>query len=680
MDNSTLFLKLQHIILTLLLLVLPSSMAWAQGNRSVGGANNSSRNSQSSNSNNDDEDPCVDFDDQRTCWLQDPITGIRYAQVPDTSHINLANRQTMPSKSLGLVYTGNLFSPHLINNIFDRRDSHDFMFVNAYSLFAYRPEDLLFYDTRMPFTNVAYSTSGSSTTTNDHFIINFAGNLNKKLGIGTFLDYVYARGEYISSATKPLKWSSYIYYDEDRYKATLTFNISKLANQENGGIEDSTFVINPDIQKNNTLTDPHTMPTNLEKTWNDMDTYQLHFNHSYELGRWDEQVNPEDSTDVWDEFTSVASIFHSLDLQGYDHTFIVNDSKDLRSKFFKNHYYSPTTTQDSTQYHSFTTYAGIRVNEGFSKWSQFGLSAFVGYEHQEFKMKDSLNHHFDFESHKSDNVFIGGQLSRHQSSFLQFDATAKVGVWGDKKYDLDLSGNLRTIIHTGTKDSIFVQASGFIRNTNVPYMLRHFRSNHFRWDNNNFKSEKRVHVEGKFRYSLTGTEAKVGIEHISNYHYFNVVDFKPRQSKNKIEVISAEFTQQMHWKAIHFDNRVLLQTNNHPEELPMPKIVWESDLSLRFVIAHTLHTQMGITGYYHTKYRAPLYQPATQQFAVQDYVDCGGFPLFNGYVNCNLKRMKFYIMYNGFGSNLFSNDVFIMPKYSLQSPRIEYGVVVDLQD
>lgn len=680
----------------MILLAMPSEvMAQAPmrstGNQSAARAGNAGAGKGSSSS--DDEDPCIDPDDQRHCWTQDPITGIRYEQVPDTSHINLGNRQTMAGKSLGLVHTGNLYSPHIVQSMFDRINPHDYMFVNAYQLFAYRPEDMLFYDTRIPFTNVSYFTSGTSTQSNDRLRINFAGNIKSNIGIGTSLDYVYARGEYISQATKPLKWSSYLYYTDDLYKATLTYNISKLANQENGGIEDRDYILRPDAYgeiKN--LTDPHTMPVNLSGVWNDMDSYNLHFNHSYDLGHWDEQYNPEDSTDVWDEFTSVASIFHSIDLESYDRTFIMDPQtvSEGQKPFFKNHYYDPTSTADSSSYLSFSTYAGMRINEGFSRWSQFGLSAFIGYQHQSYAMKDSLPPLIDPEKrdtirqfgtvrHKSDNIFIGGQLSRHQSRFLTFDVTAKFGIWGDKQFDIDIDGHLQTIIPAGSKDSITVQASGYFRNQHVSYMLEHYFSNHFKWDNE-LKPEQRMHLQGNFHYSLTGTDIRIGLDHLSNYHYFRSPDFLPIESENMIEVISAEISQKLHWKAIHFDNRLLLQKSNHNEELPLPNFVWESDLSLRFVIAHTLTTQLGCTAYYTPKYYAPTYQPATQQFAVQSDYECGGYPLFNAYVNCNLKRIKFYIMYSGFGTNAFTNNVFMMPNYSLQSPRLEYGVVFDLQD
>ena len=629
----------------------------------------------------EEEDPCVQKSDERFCWTQDPITGIHYSQIPDTSHLDLGNRQTMQGKSLGLVHTGNLFAPHYVINLFDRRRDNDFLFVNAYSLFAKRPEDILFFNTKLPYTTAGYLTSGSSTRSNDRLLLNFAGNIDKRIGLGTFLDYVYARGEYISQSTKPLNWTSYVYFNDDQYKASLTFTLMNLANQENGGIQERDYVLYPDQQTSTTFTTPYTMPTNLTDTWNDNDGWNLHFNHSYDLGKWDEYINPEDSTDVTEKFTSIASIFHSVDVEHFKHVFRMKKGADATDahNYYPNHFINNSITEDSTSYLNFSTYAGIRINEGFSKWSQFGLSAFIGYQHQSYTMmQDTLDYDFINRSHSSNSLFIGGQISRQQSNRLLFDVTAKIGISGDKAGDVDITGQLKTVLPVG-KDSITVQGAGYFRNQKVSYLMNHYFSNHFKWSED-FDPEQRVNLQANLRYSLTGTEAKVGMEHISNYHYFSSEDFQPHEFDDMIEIFSVEASQKLHWKAIHFNNRVLFQKSTKEEVLALPKIVWESDLNLQFVIAHALTTQMGVTGYYTTKYYAPTYQPATQQFAVQSEYECGGFPIFNAYINCNLKKIKFYIMYSGFGTKMFSNDTFIMPYYPLQSTRVEYGVIFDLQN
>ena len=681
-------MKLIHILILFFLIAIPiqgvaqNRMANQITSRSNVAGNNNTNSNKSNKESDDDEDPCIDTPDDRKCWTLDPLTGITHYQVPDTSHIGLAMRQTMIGQSLGLLYTGNLFSPHRVEDYFSRHDENDFLFVNAYSLFTPHQEDILYRSTKIPYTVIGYMTSGSNRQSNDRLIIDFAGNVNKQIGLGTSLDYVYARGDYVSSATKPLKWTSYAYYDGDRYKANLNFSVIKLANQENGGIQDSTYILTPDAH-DASMTDPKSMPVNLDNTWNDMDAWNLHLTHSYELGKWSEEYEiPDDTASVYDKFTSIASIFNSIDLEGYTHKFRMDNGADLTPNhdFFPNHYINPNETLDSLSYSRFSVYGGIRVNEGFSKWSQFGLSAFIGYERQSYtQMVDSTDIEFIDRKHSSNNVFIGGQMSRHQSSILTFDVTAKVGVSGDKVGDVDINGIIQTVIPFGKTDSLIVNASGYFRNQKVAYMKQHFFSNHFRW-NENFNPEQHLCIKGTIAYPRTGTTIRAGYEHISKFHYFSAKDYKPKEYNEELDIFGIEFDQKLHWKAINFNNRVLFQKTTGEDVLSLPSISWQSDLNLRFRIAKTLWTELGCVGTYHTKYYAPFYQPATQQFAAQNITKYGGFPTFNAYVNCNLKRIKFYVMYSGFGTQSFSNDNFMMRNYPSMPTRVEYGVVIDLQD
>lgn len=688
-------MKLIHILILFFLIAIPlqgvaqprmaAQNSSAQSANRLNTAGNNRTNSNKNNSKNDkddDEDPCIDINDDRKCWTLDPLTGIMHYQVPDTSHIGLAMRQTMIGQSLGLLYTGNLYSPHRIEDYFSRRDEHDLLFVNAYSLFNPRQEDILYRSTKVPYTVIGYMTSGSNRQSNDHLLIDFAGNFNKQIGIGTSLNYVYARGDYVSSATKPLKWTSYAYYNGDRYKANLNYSLIKLANQENGGIQDSSYVLSPDSH-DASLTDPKSMPVNLNNTWNDIDGWNLHLTHSYELGRWSEEYeNPDDTASVYDKFTSIASIFNSIDIESYTHKFRMDKGGDLTPMrdFFPNRYMNENETLDSLSYNRLSFYGGIRVNEGFSKWSQFGLSAFIGYERQSYtQMVDSTDIDYIERKHTSNNVFVGGQLSRHQSSILTFDVTAKIGVSGDKVGDVDVNGIIQTVIPFGKTDSLIVNASGYFRNQKVAYMKQHFFSNHFRW-NEDFNPEQRFCIKGTIAYPRTGTTLRAGYEHISNFHYFSAKDYLPKESSEQLDVFGFEIEQKLHWKAINFNNRFLFQKTTGEEVLSLPAICWQSDLNLRFRIAKTLWTELGCTGTYHTKYYAPFYQPATQQFAAQNMAEYGGFPTFNAYLNCNLKRIKFYVMYSGFGTQSFSNDNFIMRNYPSMPTRIEYGVVIDLQD
>lgn len=637
-----------------------------------------------------EEDPCVPLQDARRCWTLDPMTCLVYPSLPDTSYLGLGNSQSMLSKALALVYTGNLYSPHLVQDFMARRSDHDFLFMNAYNLFRVDPSQQLYYNSKLPCTVLSYSKEGGGLQTNDHLKVNFFGNFNKRIGLGSNLEYVYARGEYPESSTKPLKWNSYLYYEGDQYKAYATFNLSKLANQESGGIANRDYILSPDEFKSN-FTDPKNMPTNLANTWNNTDQRQVHFQHSYSLGKWQERIEPSDSS-VWSEFVPIATIFQSFNFESLHHNFRMDYGADMTENGFWGKdalpYYSDSITADSTHYNDFSTYAGIRLNEGFNRFSQFSIGAFLGFEHQHYTLvQDTLNLGFIPRNHYSNTLWAGGQISRHLSSLLSLDATARTALSGDKAGDFDIQGTLQSVIPFGQKDaetgewsdSIIASAHSFIKNTSAPYMMEHYFSNHLRWSNN-FDNEQRVRIEGRLSYPRTRTQARVGVEHINRFHYFGA-DGLPHEYDKQLDIISVEIRQSL-WagKWLQWDNAALIQKSTENRVLPLPEFSIQSDLSFHFRIAKTLAIQAGVTGYYYTKYYAPTYQPATQQFCIQREYKCGNYPLLNGYVNCNLKRIKFFLAAHNMLENAVTNNMFIMPNYPNPFRRIEYGLILDLQN
>lgn len=653
------------------------------GSMSQGAADRSSNGASASG----EDDPCVPLKDDRFCWTIDPITGLTYQALPDTNYIGMGNKEAMESKALAMAFTGNLWGPHQSEDYFARPDRHDFIFANAYGFYRSRPQDVIFYNTKVPFTAASYMKSGANLQTNDHLKINFAGNFNRQLGIGTSLDYTYARGEFTSSAAKPIKWTSYAYYHGERYKASLTANIGKYANQENGGVLDRNYVLYPDSYDDN-FTRPRTMPTRLVNTWNDTRHRQFHFTHSYDLGFWKEVTDPADST-VTEHFTSVASIFHTVDFESYHHNFRMDKNAEGNDeKFFKHRFIDKSMTHDSTSYRDFSTFAGIRLNEGFNRYSQFGLAAMVGYERQHYiLLQDTLQLGFIDRNHVSDNVWVGGQLSRHLSSAFTIDATLKTCIAGDKRLDIDAHGSIRTVIPFGKADSLrghpdslIVKASARMNNSRTSWLMEHYFSNHFRW-NQRLKREQSMRIEGEIEYPRSGTRIKGGVENINNFHYFSASDSLPLEYDKQLTVLGFEARQTLHaGNVLYWENAVLVQTTFDAKALSLPTLSIESDLNIRFRIARTLHTQLGVVGYYHTKYYAPNYQPATQQFEAQDEIKCGGFPVLNGYANFNLKRIKFFVMMYNMLNGALTNNTFIIPDYPVIPRRFEWGVTLDLQN
>ena len=663
------FAAMKRIIITLSALCM-ALIGLAQSTySSSSGGRNSSTGSQ--------EDPCVDIADLRYCWTLDPYTGSRRAASLDSSHIGYCATDVMEAKSLCMNFLGNLWSPHQSEQYFARPEGNDFIFADAYSLFTTRPEQQIYYNTRIPFTVASYLKSGSNLQANDHLMIDFAGNISSRVGVGTSLDYVYARGQYQSQGTKPLKWLSYFYYTGERYNAYLSTNISYYGNQENGGITDRGYVLTPE-KYNSNFTEAANMPTNLVDTWNATDHRNVHFTHSYDMGFYRTTID-EDSAEQ-ESFVPVATLFNTIDFNSYRRTFRMDPGADASGgNFFEHNYINSTSTADTMGLNDFSVLAGIRLNEGFHKYSQFGIAAFIGYELQKYtSMVDTLDRSYIRSTHNSHNVWLGGTISRHLSSALTFDITARTCLSGDKVGDVDITGEVGTVVPFGKSDSLVVSAGGFLRNKRVSWFMDHFFSNHFRW-RNDFDREQRLRLQGAITYPRTRTTIKGGVEHINNYHYFGS-DGLPHQYGNQLDIFSLEARQTLRAGILWWENALLFQTSTEEKVLPLPKFAVHSDLSLRFKIARTLDTQLGVAGYYYTRYYAPNYNPATQQFCVQDQIQCGNFPIFNGYVNCHLKNCRFFVMMYNMLDGAITNDTFIGPYYPTMPRRLEWGVSIDFQN
>ncbi|GHV06749.1 hypothetical protein FACS189416_7460 [Bacteroidia bacterium] len=87
--------------------------------------------------------------------------------------------------------------------------------------------------------------------------------------------------------------------------------------------------------------------------------------------------------------------------------------------------------------------------------------------------------------------------------------------------------------------------------------------------------------------------------------------------------------------------------------------------------------QVGADVHYNTKYYAPYYEPATQQFQIQDEKMIGNYPLINGYINFHLKQTRFFAMFYNVGSSFINEPAyFSLLHYPLNPMTLKLGVAV----
>ncbi|WP_163628709.1 putative porin [Paludibacter sp. 221] len=575
----------------------------------------------------------------------------------DTAHVNFQDANPIDRFSIANSYNGNMGSPIQSKLYFSRPASSRFVFADAYYPYVVRPENVTYYNTKTPYSNLEYlGGMFANFRDEDNVKLLFTANANKRLNFGGKLDFTRAIGEYESQATKRLSGNLFGSYDGDRYSASGAIIINSLNNYENGGIT------NPDDIHKPELNDAKNIPVRI----NGYSAYRYNafvYNHNYSLGFTRDIEVSEDS--VRTEFVPVTRFTHVLKLSDERKRYL-EQSPD--TSFYLNTYYSSTLTQDTAALQTISNTFAVSIEEEFNKWMQFGLSAYIQNDMERY----TLTVDSGVVQHANRNrTKIGGVLSKQRGARFRYNINAEFDILGPQIGDFNIEGTLGGFFRLWN-DSIALIAKGFMRNESPSFFLEQYSSNHFRW-NNNFDHIYRTQVGGTFSIPTRAFNLNVSLENLNGYIYFDK-DAMPKQFGGHIQLLSANLKQNFRLGKIHLENNVVYQVSSNPDLLPLPALTLYHNLYYLDQWFDVLNVQFGADVRYHTAYYAPDYMPATGQFTLQDKMKIGNYPVMNAYLNFHLKQVRFFLKYYHFNKLFMKGPYFSMPNYPINPAVFRIGI------
>ncbi len=606
------------------------------------------------------------------------------------------------------------FAAEGINMIyFQRPEPGQFMFTDALSHYLPSFSKEKFYNVYVPMTLLDYNFGGNRDNHTDRLKGVFAGNVNRKIGLGANIDYLYTKGAYNSDAAKNLIYGIQGYFNSNHYEMQAFFNHYNSVNQENGGITDDLYITDPaQLQGGVSQIEPKSIPTRLNGAQNRVIGTRAYMSHAYKIGFWRDDTQPGDTTERM-TLVPVTKFIYSLDYR-YNHHIFKNTRAEEEEAFWKNTYFNTESTFDDTRYTSVTNTFGISMIEGFQKWAKFGLSAYASYEYDRFNQSYRVQENQDNPEqpsvpdenpgdqqpeddsgdtgnrgltplpagvsldpvHTRNRLWVGGRLEKMKGSLLKYAVNAKFGLLGDAAGDLDINGYVETKFKLG-KDSVRISAEGFFRNQTPSYLLRHYISNHFIWDND-FGKTRSFRVSGHLHIPWTKTDLRAGVENVQNMVYFNP-DCLPTQHGGSVQVFSASIEQKLKFGIWNWNNTVTYQTSSNQDVLPLPSLAIYSNMFLDFRFVKVLRVQLGIDCDYYTLYNGLNYQPATMSFGVQgnDPIKVGNFPIANAYLTAKLYKVRFFVLWSHVNQGLFGSKYFALPHYPIDPRQLRFGLSID---
>ena len=510
------------------------------------------------------------------------------------------------------------------------------------------------------------------------------------------MDYLLGRGRYTSQSTSMFDARLYTYYRGDTYQIYASVNRDQIKVAENGGIQDKRYVTHPEeMAEGRKQYSPEDMPFRLYYNWNNIKRLQALVNQELTINttkfHTDSIADTIYTFKETVEFAKVAHtfemgqlqrryIFHQIPKGFYERTFLRNDSIDK-----SRHLYVTNTLS-------------LSLLEGSTKWALAGLSGYARYEYKNFAMPDTLAAGTEFMRRYSEGNFVlGAQLQKAQGDNLTFSANIESTVLGASIGDFTLGGHIQLHYPVLGTDAA-IGAYGKMSALDAPFFYAS-QHNTFAWWDKDFKKEFRTHFGGFIDIEKTRTRFQLDVENVANYVYLKndggvYVNedgisqpsylINAYQHSGSIQVLSASLQQNFKLGPLHWDNNITYQLSGNRKIIPLPDLNIFSDLYFKFVYYKRLSMEVGANALFFTRYDAPGYCPAVGSYHLQNETftqQVGGYPLITGYVNCNLRSVRFYVVYYHANDGIMDNrDSFIVPGYPANPGMLKFGLSWTLYD
>ncbi len=623
-------------------------------------------------------------------WHIDELFGEKIPVNADTLQYMYQNWHQTEGINGEYNFLGNMGSPRQSRIFFNRPTNTTFDFLAPYDYFVTRPGELFFTDTKSPYTNLTYHTSGSRVDGDDRFRAYFATNAGKKFGIGGMFDYLYGRGRYDNQSSALMNFALFSYYRSDRYNYHFVANRYHMKLAENGGIENDDYIKRPEeTDGSNSNFSPADIPVNLEQTWNRNEVYKAYFTHNYNFGYYREKkIESADSTKVAEsttEFVNVARLMHTLEFTSGTRQFRSYNQPD---NFYANNYLEADSI-DQYKNFSLENRVGISLCEGFKKWAFANITAYASHRYNRYTMPDTIATTGREFAHKYNEhtLSVGGIIESNLKENIRYRIKGETAVSGDDIGTFSLEGDGKLNFNLWGKDA-GIEAIAFIKNNRPSFYYRHFHSEHYWWDKKNLDEEFRTRIELKATIEKTRTKIRAGIENIKNYTYFANApaaeeslkmrsNLTVNQADENIRVLSATLNQGFKWGILNIDTEVTYQKSSNQDILPLPDLNLYANCYIKFRIARVLNTELGADVRYFTAYNAPDYSPALGQFCLQnpeDKIEIGDYPIASVYANFLLKQTRFYVKYQHINEGSGNRNSFLVPHYPVNPAILWIGL------
>ena len=585
-------------------------------------------------------------------------------------------------KGVGDMALGGLGQSSQPVNWFDRSQDRDFTFARGYDAYTARIENVPFYNSKKPLTNLTYLESGQKRYREEHFELVHSQNITPSLSANVSYKARSTMGRYDWQRTKNHALSVGAAYTGKRYSVHAAYMNNMVDTRENGGvvgewaIADTVFEMPSGVPMRLASSEAHNHYRNhsvfvkqayaipfervTEYDFSIADLSAMYIGHQFEYSSWskvytdkrgtysNERGNYNKETGKWEKVD---------DLEYYEDWFI-----------------NPETTRDSISERLISNKIFVQVQP----WDRYGavstIDGGVGFDihtYSYMRLKDYVRGNMTRD--KRTSWYIYGAASGMIKRYADWRADVKYHPSGYRGGDLSVGAEIT--LRAFIREHPLILTGRFRQELRSPsYWHENLFSNHYVWFNS-FGKESETRFEVSFSVPDIALELGAWQGVVKNMIYYGN-DSRVAQNPGIVSLTSLYARKDFRIAGFHLDHRALVQITSDEHVLPVPTFSAYLSYYYEFWVKRdVLRVQVGLDGRFNTAYYAPGYNPALSAFYNQREVKIGNYPYIDAFISAKWKRMRILLKVQHLNMNLFGNgEYFQVARYPLNPRMFKLGI------
>ena len=634
--------------------------------------------------------------------------------APDTSYRRSFNDYVFFNEDINATWLGISGSPVQLYDWFKREEEANAIFYTPYSIWNYTPENLPQYNTKTPYTELAYYGTLFANQEKEEANVRVLTTQNITPALNMTLEFrrYGGNGMLKREDTANKSFVAATNYLGKKYMMHAGYIYNKIHRSENGGVVDESWIrdttvdareidvylrdANNELKKNTLFLDqtyriPLTFITDLknrkeiklqeavrDSIMASGDSTAIAAYMAEEERKLALEAAKADTARINTDVTT-AFIGHSSEYSVFSKTYTDKISDQFGKDFYGDRFYiNPTSSMDSLRVMRFENKVFMRLQP----WKDDGIISKL-----DVGIGDKLANYFSFSpvdylrgsnNIVQNSVYLYAGANGQYSRYLTWNAKGKYNFLGYELNDFALEANMKFNAYPFRRyrNSPLTLGAHFETSLKEPdYYQQHLFTNHFKWDNE-FGKISTTKAEVSLSIPRWDMAASFGYGLLSNNIYYDNQGMA-RQNGDPMSVMTASLKKNFQIWKLHLDHHAMLQLSSNQEVLPLPLLALNFRYYIQFdVVKNVMQMQIGANGTYTTEWYAPAYNPVLGVFHNQDERKYGNCPYIDAFVNIQWKKAAIFIkaVNVNMGWPNKSVDYFTAAGYIAPQRAIKFGI------